>query len=192
ITKKNIICYAVFSFAVSVRRWNYNDREQDIPGGSLCGRRLSELKNKELKFWLKCRGDPGKGLKTKAELVKRVEEYIKIGKDKNIVDPEPTGLYTKKTPAAVLKSGFIVSEAFPILGASLDVKVIDFGSSICFGLAEVKCPHTKFHVEACSDPNFFMEKISDTQCRLKRDHVYYGQVRGQMGGTGAKWERDLY
>ena len=58
------------------------------------------------------------------------------------------------------------------------------------GFAHLKCPHSKFHVtslEACSDPNFFMEKISDTQCRLKRDHAYYGQVQGQMGVTGAKW-----
>ena len=97
-------------------------------------------------------------------------------------------MFNRKTPVAVLKSGLVVSEAFPVLGASPDAKVIDFGCSICFGLAEVKCPHTKFHVtplEACSDPNFFMEKISDTQCRLKRDHAYYGQVQGQMGVTGA-------
>ena len=26
--------------------------EQDIPGASLCGRKLSELKNEELKLWL--------------------------------------------------------------------------------------------------------------------------------------------
>jgi len=45
--------------------------ENDIPGASLGRRNPSELKNDELKFWLKCRGDPGKGLKTKAELVKR-------------------------------------------------------------------------------------------------------------------------
>ena len=99
-------------------------------------------------------------------------------------------MFNGKTPVAVLKSGFVVSEAFPVLGASPDAKVIDFGCSICFGLAAVKCPHTKFHVtplEAWSDPNFFMEKISDTQCRRKRDHVYYGQVQGQMGVTGAKW-----
>ena len=87
-------------------------------------------------------------------------------------------MFNRKTPVAVLKSGFIVFEAFPGLGASPDVKVIDFGSSICFGFAEVKCPHTKFHVKACSDPNFLMEKVSDTQCRLKRDHAYYGQVWG--------------
>ena len=45
--------------------------EADIPGASLCGRKPSELKNEELKFWLRCRDDPAKGLKTKAELVKR-------------------------------------------------------------------------------------------------------------------------
>ena len=45
--------------------------KEDIPGASLLGRKPSELKNEELKFWLRCRGDPGKGLKTKAELVKR-------------------------------------------------------------------------------------------------------------------------
>ena len=99
-------------------------------------------------------------------------------------------MFNRKTPVAVLKSGFVVSEAFPVLGASPDAKVIDFGCSICFGLAKVKCPNTKFHVtplEACSDPNFFMEKISDTQRGLKRDHAYYGQVQGQMDVTGAKW-----
>ena len=32
-----------------------------------------------------------------------------------------------------------------------------------------------------------MEKISDTQYRLKRDHAYYAQVQGQMGVTRAKW-----
>lgn len=45
--------------------------EGDIPGSSLEGRKSSELKNDELKFWLKCRGDDGKGLRTKAQLVKR-------------------------------------------------------------------------------------------------------------------------
>ena len=44
--------------------------DRDIPGASLAGRKPIELKNEELKFWLRCRGDPGKGLKTKAELMK--------------------------------------------------------------------------------------------------------------------------
>ena len=30
ITKKSIICYAMFSFAVSVRRWNYNHRGECV------------------------------------------------------------------------------------------------------------------------------------------------------------------
>ena len=45
--------------------------EDDVRGASLSGRKPSELKNEELPFWLRCRGDPGKGIKTKADLVKR-------------------------------------------------------------------------------------------------------------------------
>ena len=43
--------------------------ESDIPGSSLKGRNPSELKNDELRFWLKCRDDPAKGLRTKAQHV---------------------------------------------------------------------------------------------------------------------------
>lgn len=32
-----------------------------------------------------------------------------------------------------------------------------------------------------------MEKISDKQCKLKENHMYYSQVQGQMGITGAMW-----
>ena len=46
--------------------------EDDILGASLAGRALAALKNNELHFWLKCRGDSWKGLKTKAALVKRL------------------------------------------------------------------------------------------------------------------------
>ena len=34
---------------------------------------------------------------------------------------------------------------------------------------------------------FFMEKVDDKHCRLKRDHAYYAQLQGQMGVSGAKW-----
>lgn len=50
--------------------------EEDIPGSSLSGRKPEELKNEELIFWLKCRGDSAKGLKTKAQLVKRYDAKI--------------------------------------------------------------------------------------------------------------------
>ena len=42
----------------------YNLREEDIPGLSLEGRNPFELKNDGLRFWLKCKGDKWKGLKT--------------------------------------------------------------------------------------------------------------------------------
>ena len=45
--------------------------ENDIPGASLAGRNPLSLKNEEQKFWLRCRGDSLKGLKTKACFVKR-------------------------------------------------------------------------------------------------------------------------
>lgn len=45
--------------------------EDDIPGSSLSGRKPEELKKQELIFWLRCRGDNVKGLKTKAQLAKR-------------------------------------------------------------------------------------------------------------------------
>ena len=45
--------------------------ESNIPGSSLNERNPLELKNEELRFWLKCHDDPAKGLRTKAQLVKR-------------------------------------------------------------------------------------------------------------------------
>ena len=53
-------------------------KEEDIPGSSLAGRNPAQLKNEELRFWLKCRNDPAKGLRTKAQLVKRYETTIII------------------------------------------------------------------------------------------------------------------
>ena len=43
--------------------------ESDIPGSSLNERNPSELKNDAFRFWLKCRDDPAKGLRSKAQLV---------------------------------------------------------------------------------------------------------------------------
>lgn len=70
--------------------------EDDIPGASLAGRNPSSLKNDELKFWLRCRGDSLKGLKTKAQLVKRVQDYVENGRDKMLVDPDADKIYTKR------------------------------------------------------------------------------------------------
>ena len=45
--------------------------EGDIPGAALQGRNPTTITTDELRFWLKCRGDPAKGIKTKAQLAKR-------------------------------------------------------------------------------------------------------------------------
>ena len=70
-----------------------------------------------------------------------------------------------------------------------DARVVDFGCVDYFGIAEVKCPYTKYHVtplDACTDAKFFMEQIGACKCKLKEDHQYYAQVQGQMAVTGAR------
>jgi len=52
--------------------------KEDIPGSSLAERNPAQLKNEELRFWLKCRNDPAKGLRTKAQLVQWYETTIII------------------------------------------------------------------------------------------------------------------
>ena len=96
-------------------------------------------------------------------------------------------MLTRKTPVKVLKCGLVISQHMPILAGSPDARVVDFGCERHFGLAEVKCPETKYHVtplEACEDPTFCCEALNG-QCKLKRDHTYFAQVQGQMGVTGA-------
>lgn len=53
-----------FNMATNVDIRDSSLSEEDIPGASFLGRKPSELKNEELKFWLRCRGDPAKGLIT--------------------------------------------------------------------------------------------------------------------------------
>jgi hypothetical protein len=58
--------------------------EEDIPGSVLSGRKPA-LKNSELKFWLQCRGDSCKGLKTKALLVKRQVNKMAFNNTKIVI-----------------------------------------------------------------------------------------------------------
>ena len=95
----------------------------------------------------------------------------------------------KRTPVAVLKCGLVISKELPVLAATPDGKVIDFGCRQPFGIIEVKCPSTKSAVtplDACADPKFFCERVGD-QCILKSNHEYYAQVQGQLAITGAPW-----
>lgn len=98
-------------------------------------------------------------------------------------------MFATRNPVTVLKSGLVVSMACPILAASPDGKVIDHSCSKPFGLVEVKCPFSKFHVsplDACADESFFAENVNG-QPRLKRGHQYYFQIQGQLAVTGASW-----
>ena len=92
-------------------------------------------------------------------------------------------------PIKVERSGFFASPKLFFLGCFPDGKVVDIACpEDQFGLAEVKCPSSKFSVspvEACSDPNFYLE-IKDGIPRLKKSHISYDQVQGQMALTGAK------
>ena len=70
--------------------------EDDIPGASLLGRKPEVLKTTKLQLWLKCCGHSANGVKTKAELLKRMYEYLRTGKDKNIVNPDPDKMYSRR------------------------------------------------------------------------------------------------
>lgn len=99
-------------------------------------------------------------------------------------------MYNRRTPVKVLAYGYVASKPTPIIGVSPDARVVDCGCTDHFGIAEVKCPYTKQHVtplDACRDENFFVEKISETDCKLKEDHASFAQVQGQMAVTGARW-----
>jgi len=59
-----------------------------------------------------------------------------------------------------------------------------------FGLAEVKGPHTKFHVtplDACSDPDCLWRSMPVSVTKEEPLQIIYAQVYEQMGITGAKW-----
>ena len=60
--------------------------EDDIPGASLGIRKPHELKVPELKRWLACRGASRSG--KKAALIERVNDYIRSGSAKRLVDPD--------------------------------------------------------------------------------------------------------
>ena len=98
-------------------------------------------------------------------------------------------MYSIGRPVLLYKSGLVVGMDTPFLGASPDGKVIDLKCIDQFGLVEIKCPQTKFHVtplEACSDAGFCCEAV-DGKLKLKRNHEYFYQVQGQLGVTKASW-----
>ena len=70
--------------------------------------------------------DSCKGLKTKAELVKRVHEYIRTGKDKDVVDLDPDKIYSRRkersNTTTNIESEDGVSVQFPVDGWSTSLE----------------------------------------------------------------------
>ena len=92
------------------------------------------------------------------------------------------------------KSGFVINENYPFLGASPDAVVHDPNSKHSFGLAEVKCPYSYRHVhpvEAAESTNFCcrieVDDANKKHLKLKETHVYYSQIQGQMAITERSW-----
>ena len=70
-------------------------------------------------------------------------------------------MFSRRTPVKALPCGLVVSKGCPIVAATPDARVVDFGCIDYFGIAEVKYPYTKYHVtplDVCTDPKYFMEK----------------------------------
>ena len=89
----------------------------------------------------------------------------------------------------VYESGLIVNPTFPYLGASPDGKVVDKSVDVPYGLLEIKCPfkyRNKCPTSAADETDFCLEKYGDT-LRLKRDHIYFYQIQGQMAIAGLTW-----
>ena len=89
------------------------------------------------------------------------------------------------------KSGFVISEQYPFLGASPDAVVHDTQETNPFGLAEVKCPYSVRNltpIESAESSDFFCTVSDDKQTlKLKTTHPYYCQVQSQMDITKRTW-----
>lgn len=87
------------------------------------------------------------------------------------------------------RSGFVVCEEYPFLGASPDAVVYDPHTPNSFGLVEIKCQFSAR--EAAKSSTFCCSLHSGTDgsktLKLKRTHNYFCQVQGQLGITGRSW-----
>ena len=70
-----------------------------------------------------------------------------------------------------------------------DVLTIELSLKDRYGIGEVKCPSSRFQLSPLDDfddPGFFMEN-KDGKPFLKRGYIYFDQVQGLMGKSGARW-----
>ena len=87
------------------------------------------------------------------------------------------------------RSGFVISDQYPYLGASPDAVVHDPSAESQFGLAEIKCPYSVRNMtpqEAAKSQSFFCS-LEENELKLKRTHGYFCQIQGQMAITERAW-----
>ena len=88
-------------------------------------------------------------------------------------------------------SGLVVSQTHPYLGATPDACVHDPSvQDEPFGFAEIKCSYKYQDTtpdDAALNSDFMLRKDVDGSLKLKRNHVYYSQIQGQMAIGERKW-----
>lgn len=89
----------------------------------------------------------------------------------------------------VERAGLFVHPEMPFLAGSPDGLVRCVHCAPTQGLLEIKCPSVHRNVtpeEACTDPTFFCH-LNNGQVTLKKNHIYFYQIQGQMAVTGRQW-----
>lgn len=86
-------------------------------------------------------------------------------------------LYSEKTNTTYFRSGLVIHEKYPFLGASPDALV---GYD---GVVEIKCP---YNIRHCKIENVKLDFL-DGNMKLKRTHNYYFQIQGILEVTNRRW-----
>ena len=96
---------------------------------------------------------------------------------------EASKAYAKLTGNNVYSVGIVINPTAPYLSCSPDRRVFDSKMILAerFGLLEIKCPQANSYIEL---PYLQLKNQGYT---LKTNHMYFHQIQGQMGITGAKW-----
>ena len=99
-------------------------------------------------------------------------------------------MYRKKTGNHVHDCGLLVNPKYTFIAASPDAKVCENGQS---GILEVKSPFSirDWNINQAlesyeKEGSLFLENVG-TNNRLKRNHLYWFQVQGQLLVSGAKY-----
>ena len=112
--------------------------------------------------------------------------------EKQAVSDYMTLKASEQHPVKTRPCGIALHTEYRYLGASPDGVVCDDSASPKLGLLEVKCPHTAFingltPEEAANTLSNFCLKNVGGQLRLRRSHMYYTQVQGQLHICNASW-----